>query len=325
MARPRVFISSTFYDLKQVRADIDFFIESLGYDTVRNEEGDIPYGKDDILENYCYKEFKNIDILVCILGGRFGSELRTEETISVTHKELKTAIEEKKQVYIFIDKNVLSEYETYLINKDSNITYRYVDDKKIYEFIEDIKGLKVNNVISGFETASDIVRFLKVQFAGLFQKLLEQQKRENEVSLIKGLQKTVNTLNKLVTYLSDDNKDKEDEDELNRILMINHPLVEILKKELEIAYSFYFETLEDIEALLKARGFKFSDIYEDEEHIEMYLWEKIKKGKLYSLSFACKIFDDNDKLKFYKMGSPEWDESFVVFEEQEEDNDDLSF
>lgn len=28
MARPRVFISSTFYDLKQIRADLDNFIRS---------------------------------------------------------------------------------------------------------------------------------------------------------------------------------------------------------------------------------------------------------------------------------------------------------
>lgn len=42
MAKPRVFISSTFYDLKQIRADLDNFIQSLGYDVVRNEEGAIP-------------------------------------------------------------------------------------------------------------------------------------------------------------------------------------------------------------------------------------------------------------------------------------------
>ncbi len=47
MAKPRVFISSTFYDLRQVRADIDTFIDQLGYESVRNEEGNIPYGKEE--------------------------------------------------------------------------------------------------------------------------------------------------------------------------------------------------------------------------------------------------------------------------------------
>ena len=43
MAKPRIFISSTFYDLRQIRSDIDLFIEGLGYEPIRNEEGDIPY------------------------------------------------------------------------------------------------------------------------------------------------------------------------------------------------------------------------------------------------------------------------------------------
>ena len=93
MARPRVFISSTFYDLKQIRADLDNFIRSLGYDVVRNEEGAIPYEKDFRLEEYCYKEINSIDILVAIIGGRFGSVSSADERYSISNTEIKTAIE----------------------------------------------------------------------------------------------------------------------------------------------------------------------------------------------------------------------------------------
>lgn len=103
MAKPRIFISSTFYDLRQVRSDLDTFIENLGYDPVRNEEGDIPYGKDEALEEYCYKEIKAVDILVSIVGGRFGSESKRNNS-SISQLELKTALKENKQVYIFIEK-----------------------------------------------------------------------------------------------------------------------------------------------------------------------------------------------------------------------------
>ena len=34
MARPRVFVSSTYYDLKHIRASLENFIESLGFDAV---------------------------------------------------------------------------------------------------------------------------------------------------------------------------------------------------------------------------------------------------------------------------------------------------
>lgn len=114
MEKPRVFISSTFYDLKQVRADLGSFIRSLGYDVVRNEEGNIPYDANTNLEDACYKEINSIDILVAIIGGRFGTSSDNDKSYSISNTEIKTAIEHNKQVYIFIDRDVDSEYQTYL-------------------------------------------------------------------------------------------------------------------------------------------------------------------------------------------------------------------
>ena len=180
MARPRIFISSTFFDLRQVRADLDRFIKELGYDTVRNETGGIPYGKEKKLEHYCYKEIGEIDILVGIVGGRFGSKAE-RENYSITQAEIKTAMKLNKQVYIFIEKNVLAEYQTYLINKDNEtINYTFVNDKNIYKFIEEIYALHENNIVHPFETAFDITFFLREQWAGLFRDFLQQQSKKNE-------------------------------------------------------------------------------------------------------------------------------------------------
>lgn len=323
MAKPRVFISSTFYDLRQVRADLDFFIEQMGYEPVRNEEGDIPYGKDEALEEYCYKEIKNIDILVCIIGGRFGSESKQNSKSSVTQMELKAALSEGKQVYSFIDANVLSEYETYLINKEGDTKYRYVDDKRVYQFIEEMKSLNSNNIIKGFETASDIVKFLREQMAGLFQRFLEEQTRVKEVSLIKGLEKTANTLNKLVNFLSDENKDQTEE--INKILMINHPLVEELKSKLDVPYNFYFEGITDVKQLVNARGYSF---YEDDlpfgDPEPFYEWEKSANRKTYILRISKEVFEEDDRLKFIRK--TDWKDDYVTLTivEKEED-DDLPF
>src|SRR5688572_10951501 len=130
MAKPRIFISSTFFDLRQVRADIDRFVKDLGYEPVRNEQGNIPYGKEEKLEEYCYKEISNIDILISIIGGRFGST-STHDNYSISQMEIKTALNLDKQVFIFIDKNVYSEYRTYLSNKTTKtVKYHYVDNIK---------------------------------------------------------------------------------------------------------------------------------------------------------------------------------------------------
>ena len=255
MAKPRIFIRSTFYDLRQIRSDIDLFIEGLGYEPIRNEEGDIPYGKEDALEEYCYKEIKSVDILISIIGGRFGSESKRENS-SISQTELKTAIKENKQIYVFVEKNVLSEYETYLLNKENSINYKFVDNVKIYQFIEEIKNLKVNNNIKGFETASDITRYLKEQFAGLFQRFLEEQTKIKEVSLIMNLERTSQNLNKLVTFLSEQNKGQTED--INRILMINHPLIGALREKLNIPYNFYIEGVNDLMKLIEARGYSNS-------------------------------------------------------------------
>ena len=50
MAKTRVFISSTYYDLKYVRDDIERFVLELGDEPVRHETGNIPYAKDTPLE-----------------------------------------------------------------------------------------------------------------------------------------------------------------------------------------------------------------------------------------------------------------------------------
>lgn len=321
MAKPRIFLSSTFYDLRQIRTDLDVFTESLGYDVIRNEEGDIPYGKDEALEEYCYKEIKGIDILVSIIGGRFGSESKRGNS-SISQIELKTALKENKQVYIFIDKNTLSEYETYLINKDKNISFKYADDIRIYQFIEEIRTLPNNNNIKGFETASEITRYLKEQFAGLFQRFLEEQTRIKEVSLIQNLEKTAQTLNKLVNFLSDENKDKDGE--INKILMINHPFTEDLKTTLDIPYNFYIEGFEDLVDLLKARSYK-RQINKIEKDLEIY-YEFIKrqKGKIYTLLINEDIFDNDKKLKFIKR--TDWNNEYIDhYVEEEDDDDDLPF
>lgn len=318
MAKPRIFISSTFYDFKQVRSDIDSFIDNLGYEPLRNEEGDVPYGKEEALEEYCYKEIKSVDILVSIIGGRFGSESR-RNTSSISQIELKTALKENKQIYIFIEKNVLAEYETFLLNKDNEpLKYRYVDDRRIYEFIEEVKTLSTNNNIKGFETASDITKYLKEQLAGLFQRFLEEQTRVKEISLIRNLEKTAQTLNKLVNFLSDENKGQTEE--INKILMINHPLVETLRTTLEIPYNFYIEGFHDLKQLLIARGFKELDMAPWEEFSD---WNKSVGRKEITLTIANSLFDDDKKLRFLKR--TDWNDDYVKLKEQDEAIDDLPF
>lgn len=317
MAKPRVFISSTFYDLRQIRVELDKFIEGLGYEPVRNEEGDIPYGKDEALQAYCYKEIANIDVLVSIIGSRYGSAgiiKEKEQEYSVSQLELKTALKEDKQVFVFIDKNVFTEYETYILNKNNeNVIYKYVDNVNIYKFIEEIKALPHNNNIKGFETAEDITSYLREQFAGLFKQFILDNKRVKETLIIRDIENTAKTLRELVDYLKEDSQGKDEE--INRIIRINHPMVGRLKELLNIHYNIYIEGKRDLEALLKARGYKFNPIEE--------CWERTFNNELLKLFISEDLFE-NDKLKYIKAS--DWSDDFIKLEKAFlQKDDDLPF
>lgn len=314
MAKPRIFISSTFYDLRHVRSDLEKFIKDLGYEPVLNERGTIPYGREEPLEKYCYREIDLCDIVVSIIGGRYGAE--SESGIySISQMELKFAVDRNKPVYIFVDKNVMAEYQTYIINKDNeNVKYQYVDDIRIYKFIEEIQNLPRNNPIAPFENAYDIISYLKNQWSGLFKRLLKEETEKEVINIFNDLKNMINTLNNLINYLSCEQKNKDEI--IKNILFNNHPAFKQIKKLLKIPYRVYFINKEELNALLKVRGFT-EEIFsgEDDKYI---IWVKNDNKRFYYLKVSKFLFDDTEKLK--PISEEEWKKDFIILETIDEDD-----
>jgi hypothetical protein len=193
MARPRVFISSTYFDLKHVRAGLDAFLRELGYDSVTFEKGGVAFIYDESIESSCYREVEQCDILVLIMGGRFGalsesdrSKKRVSELASklksVTQREYETALEKGIPTFVFVEKGVLAELETYRRNRGkSDVSFAHVDNVLIYELIDAVMGQKQGNFVRGFESLDDITFWLRDQLAGLFLKLLREQTSRREI------------------------------------------------------------------------------------------------------------------------------------------------
>jgi len=181
----------------------------MGYEPILSEKGDIAYQPDKPLDESCYREVQNSDMLVLIIGGRYGSESAKNKTKqsktfnskydSITKEELETAIKEDIPIYIMIERSVFSEYETYLKNKNNqDIQYAHVDSVNIFLLIEQILALPRNNPIFQFEKFDDIGSWLKEQWAGLFRELLHRTKTQKVLS---SLGAKVNDLNEISTTL----------------------------------------------------------------------------------------------------------------------------
>lgn len=192
MAKPRVFVSSTYYDLKHVRSSLDLFIESFGYDPVLSEKGDIAFTHDRPLDESCYREATGADILVLIIGGRYGSEASSQDKKptrtffdrydSITKKEYESAAIRDIPIYILLESGVYSEYQTFLKNKENqSINYAHVDSVNIFCLIEDILARPRNNPVHTFERFADIESWLREQWAGLFRELLTQQSQQQQL------------------------------------------------------------------------------------------------------------------------------------------------
>ena len=295
MAKPRVFVSSTFYDLRQIREDLDRFISGMGYEPVLHEAGDIAYGKDSSPEGYLGREIEMCDILICVIGGRYGTESQEQPGISITEQELSSAIENQVQVFIFIEQSVHSEYNTYLINKGTDgIKYRFVDDVRVYEFIDSVSNLPKNNPIAPFQTASDIIEYLRNQWAGLFQRFLQDQKRLAEVRALEEMRLMTGTLEQLVRFLTEERQGKDDA--IQQILLTNHPVFHRFQELTKTRYRVFFAGEEELNQWLRARGWTpmAKTLYDEGSYRE---WNG--RGRRQYIKLTEAIFDEEGKLKVY--------------------------
>lgn len=216
MARPRVFVSSTYYDLKHLRSSLEAFIERLGYEAVLSEKDRIAYLPDVALDESCYREARSSDILVLIIGGHYGSEVsaaqekmpkKTKEFYdrydSITKTEYLNASTKGIPTFICIEAAVDAEYHTYLKNKDKkDVGYAHVDSVNIFELIDFIRGQQRNNPIKLFTRYSEIEEWLREQWAGFFKELIGRLSQQREIEdLNKKIYELSETTETLKRYL----------------------------------------------------------------------------------------------------------------------------
>ena len=148
--KPRIFISSTFYDLKYIREDLSNFVRQHDYEPILFENGDIGYTPGKALDKSCYESMKNSDMVILIIGGEYGSaatgEIKDEfkEYMSVTRNEFRTAIDVGIPVFVMIDKRVMTEYNVYELNCEEienngqKIKFSSVKNTNVFRFIKEI-------------------------------------------------------------------------------------------------------------------------------------------------------------------------------------------
>jgi len=164
-------VSSTFYDLRQVRADLARFItDELGYIALLSELPSFPVNPDlDTVANCRARVEQDADIFVLVIGGRYGS-IDDKTNTSITNLEFLSARQRGIPVYSFVEKRVLSILPIWKRNADLNFS-DVVDTSRLFDFVEYVRSQERVWTFP-FETAQDIIGVLRRQFAYLFNDAL---------------------------------------------------------------------------------------------------------------------------------------------------------
>jgi hypothetical protein len=222
--RPRVFISSTYYDLKYLRERIELFLERFNFEPILFESDKLTYEHGKPVDGAAYEEVLLCNMMVLIVGGRYGSPASNntdleewqnkydEDFVSITRKEYETALKNNIPVFILIDKNVYSEFQSFNDNKaffekliktggvkKGEYKFSHVDSPSVFYFIESLKQKPVKT----FEKVEEIESYLGNQFSGMFflylKKLQEESNGQKVLDSVSELNNAVKRMDEMVS------------------------------------------------------------------------------------------------------------------------------
>lgn len=169
MSRLNIFISSTCYDLTQIRSDLYDFITGLGHHPILSESCEFPIDPHITASENCINVVRNeADIFVLIIGNKYGSVLNSGK--SITNTEFLTALGKNIPIYTFALKQMTTLLPLWEKNPTADFS-NVVDNNKVFEFLSDVRKNKGLWNFE-FEKAQDVVNILRTQFSYLFRDAL---------------------------------------------------------------------------------------------------------------------------------------------------------
>lgn len=168
----KVFIGSTCFDLKDLRAELAKALKEWGYLPIWNESPDFPKKPGLHSHDICLDMAKKCDIYLLIIDKRYGGTYTgnnyPKEDISITWYETKIALQEKKEIHTFVRDEVWNERPTYKKNLTEGVSIKphHVDNPKVFDFIDYIVRQPRDNWIDQFKDSVDLKEKLRIRLNG---------------------------------------------------------------------------------------------------------------------------------------------------------------
>jgi len=179
----RVFVSSTCYDLLDLRAELETFFQQAGVlpilsDSLSSEFQAVP---DRNSIESCLANLRDCDHVVIILSNRYGPSLKAAgfEDLSATHLEYREAIKAKKPVYLYVRDRLEGDYATWRKNRDNpSLSFPWVknpEDQKLFQLLEEHRvlqhGSERSNWCWTFRNSTELKQRVAIDFKECFSRV----------------------------------------------------------------------------------------------------------------------------------------------------------
>ena len=179
-----------------------------------------------------------------------------------------------------------------------------MDDVRAFEFLDGVYLLPQNNSIAPFSTSADICDFLQAQWAGLFQRFLQEERRLAEIKVLQEMRSVAGTLQQLVTFLTEERSNQDEA--IKNILVANHPAFRQFAELMPVNYRVFFTTKQELTLWLRSRGYVPLEADEwDQDSVAEWSSSRLDKY----IKLTNDIFDRDGRLKAYS--DAEWEEEWL--------------
>jgi hypothetical protein len=182
----RVFISSTCYDLIDLRAELEVFFRSAGVEPVLSDSltSDFQVLSDQNSIETCLANVRSCDEFLIILSNRYGPSLAKAglNDFSATHLEYNEAVAAKKPVRMFVRDRLEGDYSTWRQNStktDLRLSWCKKEDWRLFELLKIHRDLSETDAKSNwfwtFRNSVELKQHLTKDFQEPFARVTVQR------------------------------------------------------------------------------------------------------------------------------------------------------
>lgn len=155
-----VFLSSTCYDLDDLRAVLEKWLRDAGYEPLLSNRANFPTNPAVHRHDVCVQEAAKADLLIAVIDRRAGAPYYKDPSISVTRAEVQAALDAGKPVFVFVRSAVMGERLTWKSNP--GIKPAHVDRVDVFEFVSALQEHKAGVWMDEFRNVVEVQEKLSV-------------------------------------------------------------------------------------------------------------------------------------------------------------------